>query len=265
MDWLKSTRSCISMINVPTDIALIAALCIGQLHLDVAMKTKVMNLIKRPVAMRKHVEKVLLELDIPVEEANKIDTALKWCSTYQFNVEIVSQPADECVIEFATKFTYDSVITLFKDKDIYYLITNRSKFFQVFHCEKKVSSLSLDEALHNIRPLYEERSKSNWFFKNVDVVENLATNAQKEALKDILAYAKCWKDIIQRTEEGCARNDKIRDEKLAIEAQRHISPKLHTHQLNSVHIKHHMSCSECQQQVLQAPGFPKYRKRSAHI
>ena len=137
------------MINVPTDIALIAALCIGQLHLDVAMKTKVMNLIKRPVAMRKHVEKVLLELDIPAEEANKIDTALKWCSTYQFNVEIVSQPADECVIEFVTNFTYDSVITctLFKDKDIYsyYLITNRSKFFQVFHCEKNVSALSLDE------------------------------------------------------------------------------------------------------------------------
>ena len=159
------------MTNIPSDISLIAALCIGQLHLDAAMKTKVLNMSKRPVAMRKHVEQVLLELNIPVEEANKIETALKWCSTHQFNVEIVSQPADQCVIEFTTKFTYDNVITLFKDKDIYYLITNRSKFFQVFRCEKKVSSLSLDEALDNIRPLYEERSLSNWFFKNVDVVE----------------------------------------------------------------------------------------------
>ena len=26
-----------------------------------------------------------------------------------------------------------------------------------------------------------------------------------------------------------------------------------------------MSCSECQQQVLQAPGYPKYRKRYAYI
>ena len=137
MDWLKSTRSCISMTKVPTNISLIAALCVGQLQIDAAMKVKIQHLVQRPVAMRKHVEKVLLELDIPVEEANKIDTTLKWCSTYQFNVEIVSQPADECVIEFATKFTYDSVITLFKDKDIYYLITNRSKFFKYFTVKRR--------------------------------------------------------------------------------------------------------------------------------
>ena len=152
-----------------------------------------------------------------------------------------------------------------KDKDIYYLITNRSKFFQVFRCEKKVSSLSLDEALDNIRPLYEDRSLSKWFFKNVDVVENFASSTQKEALKDILDYAKRWKIIIQQTEEGCACNNKICDERLAIEAQRHISSRSHTHQLNSMQIKHHMSCSDCQQQVQQAPGFPKYRKCYAHI
>ena len=88
---------------------------------------------------------------------------------------------------------------------------------------------------------------------------------KKKLSKIFYNYAKRWKDIIQRTEEGCARNDKIRDERLAIEAQRHISPRLHTYQLNSMQIKHHMSCSECQQQVLQAPGFPKYRKCYAHI
>ena len=144
MDWLKSTRSCISMTKVPTDISLIAALCVGQLQIDAAMKVKIQHLVQRPVAMRKHVEKVLHDLDIPLEEANKIETALKWCSTYQFNIEIVSQPVDECVIEFATKFTHDNVITLFKDQDSFHLITNRSKFFQTFHCEKKASSLSLD-------------------------------------------------------------------------------------------------------------------------
>ena len=150
MDWLKSTRSCISMTNIPTDISLIAALCVGQLQIDAAMKVKIQHLVQRPVAMRKHVEKVLLELDIPLQEANKIETVLKWCSTHRFNIEIVSQPADECVIEFATKFTYDSVITLFKDKDSDHLIKNRSKFFDAFHCEKKISSLSLDEAFDNI-------------------------------------------------------------------------------------------------------------------
>ena len=94
--------------------------------------------------MRKHILKVLDKLKLPLDEANKIETLLKWCSTYQFNVEIVSQTDDVCFIEFSTKFLHDDVIT-FKEGEIYHVITNRSKFFETFKCKKIFTGLSLDE------------------------------------------------------------------------------------------------------------------------
>ena len=121
--------------------------------MDKSNKRLIENLVSRPALLTKHIKILLQDLDIPFEDANKIETLLKWCSINEFNVEIVTETDNSCVIEFATKFRHDSVITLFKENELYHVITNRSKFFESVPCDKKRSKLSLDEVLDNARPI----------------------------------------------------------------------------------------------------------------